>query len=289
MSYAFRNPGRPVGKSVRRIARERLEASLSVLADPSPALPVLVHELRKNVKRTRGLLRLVRPVFPGYDAENAALRDAARLLAGLRDRSVLLDTFDSLAPEADLPAEVRAALRTQLTEAHTAPADPGAILAAHGEAVAAALGRTADWEIDAKGFDALADGLARSWRAARKAMKLAAASDSAEALHRWRKRIKDHWYHATLLEPIWPGMIRPHVAIAGELGETLGTARDLALLAHALDGRADAEPLRALAMAREAELLAAARTTGALFLAEDPEHLADRWRHWWNLRRRQAA
>lgn len=289
MSYAFRNPGRPVDKSVRRIARERLEASLSALADPSLALPTLVHELRKNAKRTRGLLRLVRPVFPGYDAENAALRDAARLLAGLRDQSVLLDTFDSLAPETDLPAEVRAALRAQLSGAYAAPADPGAILAAHGEAVTAALGRTADWEIDAKGFDALADGLERSWRAARKAMKRAAADDSAEALHRWRKRVKDHWYHATLLEPIWPEMIRPHVAIAGDLGETLGAARDLALLARALDGRTDAEPLRALAMAREAELLAAARTTGTLFLAEQPEHLAARWRRWWDLRRRQAA
>ena len=283
MTYAFRKTDKSVEKAVRRIARARMKASLAALADPSRPLPLLVHELRKNVKRTRGLLRLVRPSFAGFAAENAALRDAARRLSDLREQAVMVATFDRIAQGADIPPATLAAVRTRLLDQKAAPTDPGKLLQDHAAAISAIHRRMHSWSIDGKGFDALSGGLERGWIAAQKAMRGAATDPSAEALHVWRKRVKDHWYHATLLSPIWPQMMKSHIAIGDDLGEALGDARDIAILVRALERVDGADALRALAAEHEARLLAKARTTGKLLFSESAASLADRWGRWWDL------
>ncbi len=283
MTYSFKKTDKSVEKAVRRIARVRMNASLAALADPSTPMPLLVHELRKNVKRTRGLLRLVRPAFAGFATENTALRDAARRLSDLREQAVMIDTFDRIAQGADIPPETLAAVRTSLLDQKVAPNDPGKLLQGHAAAISAIHRRLHSWSIDGKGFDTLSGGLERSWIAAQKAMRSAATDPSAEALHVWRKRVKDHWYHATLLSPVWPQMMKPHIAIADDLGETLGDARDIAILVRALERVDGTDAFRALAAEHEAQLLAKARATGKLLLSESAASLSDRWRGWWDL------
>src|SRR5687768_5896640 len=57
-----------------------------------------VHTARKQLKRARANLRLLRGAVGGavYTRENAALRDAARPLSGVRDAKVLIETADAL-------------------------------------------------------------------------------------------------------------------------------------------------------------------------------------------------
>lgn len=283
MGFSFSAKDKSAEKAVRRIARERLDAARALLADPAMPRDTLVHELRKNVKKTRALLRLVRPQFKGYERENAALRDAARLISDLRDADVLAATFDNVASRVYLPPDALAALRARIVPPHAEIADAEARLAAHAEAVAAVARRARDWKIPGAGFDALDAGLERSWTAARKAMNAAGTAPTGEALHLWRKRVKDHWYHARLLVRIWPEMMEHHIAAADTLGETLGEARDLAFLIEALEGDADATDLRARAAEEEARLLADARTLGARFFSEKASGLAQRWRGWWDV------
>ena len=283
MGYAFSASDKSAGKAVRRIARERLDASRAHLADATMPRDALLHELRKNVKKTRALLRLVRPHFKGYERENAALRDAARLISDLRDADVLAATFDDVASRIYMPPDALAALRARIVRPQAEIADAEARLAAHAEAIAAVARRARDWKIPGTGFGALEDGLERSWTAARKAMRGAATDPSGEALHLWRKRVKDHWYHARLLARIWPEMMANHIAAADTLGETLGDARDLAFLIEALEGDADATDLRARAGEEEARLLADARTLGSRFLSEKASGLSQRWRGWWDI------
>ena len=283
MTYAFKKSDKSVEQAVRRIAQDRLKASRGALADMAPSTPLLVHELRKNVKRTRGLLRLVRPAFADFGTENTALRDAARMLSELREQAVMIETFDRIALGADIPPETFAAVRAKLLGHRAAVADPTKLLHDHAEAITAIHQRLRSWSIDGKGFDALSGGLERSWIAAQKAMRRAAADPSAERLHFWRKRIKDHWYHAILLSPVWPQMMESHIAIADDLGETLGDARDIALLIRVLEGIDGTDRLRALAAENEARLLAKARATGKLLLSESAASLSDRWRGWWDL------
>ena len=288
MPFHFQRGDKSVEKAVRRIAAERLETSRLLFDDTTLARDTLVHELRKNVKKTRALLRLVRPHFKGYERENAALRDAARLISDLRDADVLGANLTRIAEKTDIPADRIAALHARLAPAVTTAFTPEDLLNAHREAIAAVEGRIGKWKISGDGFEALRPGLERSWDAARSAMRKALSDPSGEALHHWRKRVKDHWYQTRLLAPIWPEMMTPHSATADTLGETLGDARDLAFLVEALTegdlgNDADTAALARIAAEDEAALMKEAHKTGTLFFPEPASGLSRRWRGWWDV------
>lgn len=289
MPFTFPDRDQPIAKSVRKLARNRLEASLALIAKAERPQGERVRELRKNIKKTRALIRLVRPNFKGYERENDALRTAGRVVADLRDRDALRDSFDALARRVYLPLDARAALREATLTPHEPPTEDAAAtaLAEHGRLVQEIAERLRGWKIAGSGFDALVPGLERTWTAARHAMHQAAADPTGEALHQWRKRAKDHWYHSRLLTPIWPEMMAHHVAAADALGERLGEARDLAFLIEALEraGESAGGGKDFIAAAREEEerLLSDARTLGARFFSEPAEGLSRRWRGWWKL------
>ena len=288
MPFHFQRGDKSAEKAVRRIAAERLETSRLLFDDTTLARDTLVHELRKNVKKTRALLRLVRPHFKGFERENAALRDAARLISDLRDADVLGANLTRIAEKTDSPADRIAALHARLAPAVTTAFTPEDRLNAHREAIAAVEGRIGKWKISGDGFEALRPGLERSWDAARSAMRKALSDPSGEALHHWRKRVKDHWYQTRLLAPIWPEMMTPHSATADTLGETLGDARDLAFLVEALTegdlgNDADTAALARIAAEDEAALMKEAHKTGTLFFPEPASGLSRRWRGWWDV------
>lgn len=276
MAFCFSAGRRSISKSLRSLALNRLDASLSLLDGDDLPAPETIHELRKNIKKLRGLLRLYRGSFPGFAAENLALRDAGRLLSPLREGSVLLATFDSLdCPDPDLRARLAATVAVHDANAPEA-------LAAYRRAIGAVRDRVAHWRCKGKGFDAIAPGLARTWTDARQGMHRALAHPRGEALHDWRKRVKDHGYHAHLLEPVWPQMMGAHAAVADRLGDILGEARDLALLAEAVETLGGGA---VLAPAREAEErhLAEARMVARRLFAEPADALVDRWQRWWTI------
>ena len=288
MPFHFQRGDKSAEKAVRRIAAERLETSRLLFDDTTLARDTLVHELRKNVKKTRALLRLVRPHFKGFERENAALRDAARLISDLRDADVLGVNLTRIAEKTNIPADRIAALHARLAPAVTTAFTPEDLLNAHREAIAAVEGRIGKWKISGDGFEALRPGLERSWDAARSAMRKALSDPSGEALHHWRKRVKDHWYQTRLLAPIWPEMMTPHSATADTLGETLGDARDLAFLVEALTegdlgNDADTAALARIAAEDEAALMKEAHKTGTLFFPEPASGLSRRWRGWWDV------
>src|SRR5262245_51916833 len=93
------DPGEPVPDEVRRVARGRIEHALDELRGRSDSTrEEAVHEARKDMKKLRALLRLVRGELGErvYSAENACFRDIARELAGVRDADVMLATLTDL-------------------------------------------------------------------------------------------------------------------------------------------------------------------------------------------------
>ena len=100
LSRAYRvAPEERVPDEVRRIARGRIDHAIDELSGNSEnSRAKAVHEARKDMKKLRGLLRLVRGELGGetFARENACFRDAARELAGARDRDVMLETLANL-------------------------------------------------------------------------------------------------------------------------------------------------------------------------------------------------
>jgi len=270
-------------ENLRRIAVERIDASLAGLAAGADDAAAL-HELRKNIKHLRALLRLYGAAADPRRRHDRHLRDAGRAIGTLRESDALLALFDELAATPSLTgpaaADVRAGLVAAMTPVRT---DRAAALAAHETMLLALRKDVAGWHPGARGFADLDSGLRAAWRAARRLMKPALRRPAGKALHEWRKRVKDHGYHARLLQPIWPAMMDPHIETVSRLGDLLGEARDCALLGERLKSIRGGKPFARRARKRHAATLAEAAGLARRLLAEKPSNLAPRWQSWWSL------
>lgn len=297
MAYRFDNSQDTVQDGVRDIAVELIDKAIAASKRRHDAERT-VHNLRKTCKKLRGLIRLVRPVFADYHAENAAFRAAGRGLSHLRDTAVLIQTYDRLleAYEDRVDRAPFAPIRRHLTLQHrqaTRQADMARRLEEFRERMSAARNRVDRWRLGEDGFDAIEPGLARSYKAARRAMAAASKDATAETIHDWRKRVKDHWYHAHLLTPLWPRQMKTTRTVARDLSELLGEHHDLEVFAHhlaehALAAAADREVLTDLARRRQQAICDDAFLMGARLLAEPARHMTGRWRSYWQTWRTDA-
>jgi CHAD domain-containing protein len=249
-SYGL-EPGEPLHEGLARVARGRIDHALDELRGESKRGPdKAVHEARKDMKKLRAVLRLARGALGKdlYRAENAAFRDVARGLAGVRDAQVVIETLDILAEDAGrrLPKRVVQPLRDRLAEQRDALGrESSGLDEAAGEAVGAlreARGRVADWPLGDGRFRAVEPGLARVYRQGRERGRAAERKPTVETLHEWRKRVKDLWYHQQLLACAWPEVLEPAADQAHRLSELLGEDHDLAVLADAVDLNAEVLP-----------------------------------------------
>jgi len=284
MSYRLRLDD-PPADGVRAVAVERLARASQRLREDHADDPVsAVHGARKDLKKTRAALRLVRPCLSRgvYRHESTQLRDLGRSMSGIRNADVMLETIEALADRfvGQLPKEQFTAL-----ERHIAAQTRDQIRAEHlAPALTSAAERAAAWPLEDCSDRALCAGAKRAYRRGRKAFAAAERDPSAERLHEWRKRVKDLWYHQRLLRDTWPGPVK---AVAGEcdrLGELLGDDHDLAMLADQLSGPAaettppavDVDRILELIGMRRAELQAEAITIGRRLYAEKPKAFARR-------------
>ena len=291
MAYRIKAGDDDVQAAVRRIAVEQIDRALEEADDPALGFEATVHQVRKRCKKLRGLARLVRPALKGYGRENRAFRDAARLLSDIRDADSLIETYDALTARFDATVDRRAfgPIRARLTQGARAvrhDADTDAALAGFRAAMAAARDRARRWRLDEDGFDAIAGGVGKTYKRARKAMQAAWAEPTDAAMHAWRKRVKYHWYHVRLLEEMNPEMMRPRAKAADDLGDLLGDHHDLAVLEARLaevevGPGTDLGAFGALLARRKAELAEEAFALGRLLLAERRKALVKRWGGYW--------
>ncbi|MDW5596066.1 CHAD domain-containing protein [Conexibacter stalactiti] len=296
MSYRLSLADAPAA-SIRACAREQLNGAVRELESPGDDPAKAIHQARKHLKKTRALLRLVRPALGerAYRAENDALRDAAAKLSATRDADVLVATVDALAaaavgrlPASDLDA-LRAALVAEAAAARAhapvdgaaptdAPAGDGAtaVAAAVAQELRDIHARVDSWPLDDSDWETVVAGISRAYARGRDARALAEADPTVEHLHDWRKRVKDLWYHHRLLKPVWPAVFDACAEEAHVLSEQLGDDHDLAVLRarleQGIDGLAvDLDPLLAVVEERRGALQAQARQLAARLYAEKPK------------------
>jgi CHAD domain-containing protein len=294
---AFRfTPGQPVPDEVRRVAQGRIDHALDELrGDSESTREEAVHEARKDMKKLRALLRLVRGEVGDktYQRESAAFRDAGRELAGVRDADVMLATLAGLEERypAELSQKAGGDLR-QALEAHKIRTTGGA----RGQASEAAIEllkqarrRVTGWSVEHDGFEAVEDGLKRVYRQGRRAWRDAGEESSTEALHEWRKRVKDLWYHFSILEVAWKPVMSSLADEAHELSDRLGDDHDLAVLLLWAEAHADGAELEPLVARRRQELQDEAFVYGARLYADKPGDFTKRIERWWGASARVHA
>lgn len=285
----------PLPSEIRRVARERLlDAHRRLEKKTHDPFDVRVHEARKRTKEVRAVLRLTRDEIgrDAYKRENARLRDAARLLAPVRDAQVLARMIED-AHDAPLDAEARQRIREAFDEqlrserARAAGARSARRMTAM---VAEAYGAVADWPLTQDRWRALRGGLQRSYARGRAGYATVSAGGSDEQAHDWRKRVKDLWYQLRLLSPAWPELLEPTAQEMHRLTDLLGDEHDLSVLIARLDGlplaEEDRQRVDEWAAVRQAELRRFALELGACLYAESPKAFVTRIGEIYKLARR---
>lgn len=290
----------PLGKGVRRIAGEQLDNAAARLQGDSD-LEIVVHEARKGLKRTRALLRLIRPGLSdaSYRKANVQLRDIARSLSAVRDRDVVRAILTKLLKGTTSEAKAARHLLALLDAAPAGANGSGAPV----RDVAGALR-----EIDAvrreigglalhtASFDTVVAGLTKSHRAGRKALARALQSpEEEEALHDLRKAAQAYWRQMLLIQHAWPEACLARAAAAKQVADLLGQDHDVALLENVLlgpEGKAltvvGRRVLSRYCAARHDALRAEALPKSQLLFVEQSKQLGARIRELWDAARRAA-
>jgi CHAD domain-containing protein len=278
-------------EGVRRIACGRIDDAIDEVGGKAGSRPEeAVHNARKDMKKLRALLRLVRGELGDevYRRENACFRDAALELAGARDADVMLTTLDGLKLDESVSGPLRQGL-----EAHRLRTAGGSRKQAARtviEILSSARARVADWPLERDDFEALRPGLERMYRRGKRDFRAVREEPSVEGLHEWRKRAKELWYHHSLLASLWKPVMGAVGDEAHELSDLLGDDHDLAMLLEW--ARANADPAPELVEAveeRRAELQHDALELGARLYADRRKDFIRRLEQWWEAAREQAA
>lgn len=290
--------GEPVGAGIKRVAAARVDDAIRQLRGETDQEPAeAVHEARKDIKKIRSALRLVRDEI-GNDVwrrENDHYRDIARTLSSFRDAEIRVEALAALAERFGFSArDASKALREQLEEEKQAAEGDGSLeraMTTAGAALAAGRTRMASMSLDGDGWDRIAPGLHRSYRRGRRRMRAVEEEANVTNLHELRKRAKDLWYQLRLIRDADNALIGQLADHAHDLSDHLGDDHDLALLREEVRARdaAFASPegqrhLLELIDKRRGELQFAAISLGERIYGDKPKKFAQglerRWEAW---------
>ncbi len=235
MAFVLRLDRDP-GAELARVLRAEVDDALRLLAvtpRDAGAFRAAIHDARRALRRCRAALRLLPPDL-AIDTLVQPLRAAGRALSPLRDAQALLETLAQLQQQQPaLLGSAHPALLQRLARQVRAGERKhvGGVLAAT-VALQTLVTTLAAWRPEVTH--------AQLWRGLRRgALRAARATHSAHehadeaALHRWRRRMRDHALQLELLSGAWPLVLAGEVAERKRLARMLGHWRDLGgLQAH---------------------------------------------------------
>lgn len=257
-----------------------------------------IHDARKCFKKVRAVLRLVRKEIgeEAYRAENVCFRNAGRQLADLRDSHVRIETLDELTDyfSDQLDKNAFHDLRQTFVAQHkdlrsrflTEMDNLNELIANVEEAQA----RIQEWPVDSEGLQVFRGGLRKTYKRGYNRMAEAYGNPSPERFHEWRKRVKYHWYHLRILNPLWPNVLSEVAEEVHKVADYLGDAHDFAELHKYIEAHdpvpahnKNTQVLLALLTQRQRELEAAAQPLGARIYTESPKRYMKRVKGYWSV------
>lgn len=292
MSLRFKLNG-GLGEQAVRLLKDQVDEAGDELGDDERSLPERVHRARQGLKKARAMARLLRG-----EAKRRRLRqvqtlcrDAGRILSEVRDAQVLRQTGRDLFARyretvpleqlASLQATLRRLARRLIEDA----AKPERLKLA-GKEIHRAAEAAARLRPVSRGWEALEDGLTKTYREARQGYLLCRRQPTPEFLHDWRKQTKYVRYQVESLCESHSPKLEALAAKLHRLSDLLGELHDLDVFRAAMR-RADvaAAEMRAvdrMVDARQRELEQSSLELGAELFGERAvefaEHLHAEWK-----------
>jgi len=252
-------------RTARQALLAQLDKAVSGLAQRNRS-DGMIHEIRKDLKRARASLRLLRDCvgFAEYQRDNAMIRDAARPLTPVRDAKVLLEALRRWGPEGGGNGFVSRLYGVLKQQRRTAQRQLRPSELVHAARVLRAIRRRAAALPDRRLELADRAGLKRAYKSGRKAFARACKQRTDERLHEWRKQAKYFANQLDIALPFVPKLAAKSGKISHRLAERLGDDHDLALLNDKLCANRDGgmQELTARLTARRKALQATAHRLG---------------------------
>lgn len=230
---------------LRQRALDLVDAAIATLHENSPDRDKAVHDVRRRLKELRAVAELLRNRLPHHGRSDRQLfRDAGRTLASARDSKASVEAFDRLREhyaEEWTPRQflkIRGVLSRRLTS-DLGTQDAHMLVEVLVDALLVERRRVAAWPVDGMRQDQLWDAIRRSYRRSRRAMSAAHETKSPELLHRWRRRVKTHWYHAQLVTRSGLAQLDERAKALRKLSRILGNHHDLVVIDQLLEKSPD--------------------------------------------------
>ena len=224
-----------IEQSIKHAATEQLKKAINHLsAQKTPTLGV--HETRKNLKRTRALLRLIQPVIEKthFQKANITLRDIARSLSGTRDIQAMIETILKLQTHFTLNTEDLIILPLiQLLQKNKKTAEKKIKKFSQKTILKDLQDANLFFEnlnFEKESIDCILPGLQNIYDKGMQQMHIAYSECSIDAFHEWRKFLQYHWRHTQFISPIWPEFFEIKITQTAAVSEILGIHNDLSNL-----------------------------------------------------------
>jgi CHAD domain-containing protein len=238
---------------VRGVLLEQLDDAVGRLKKNGKS-DTTVHDVRRELKRARATLRLLRKSMggPAYRRDNWAIRDVARLLTPLRDAKVLVRTLGRLrrVGDDDDLGTAGSLLTRQFQEERQAIARR--LLPQHLVAAADVLRTVKERvrEIPRARLDecAISEGLGRVYKAGRRAFRRVKDQGTDRRLHEWRKQVKYLLNQIDVVRQLGGAKMKKRRKYSCQLADILGDDHDLAVLDAKIKASADPEVSRRFAL-----------------------------------------
>lgn len=286
--------------NVQRIMQTRIDACRQTLT--SDHTHRAIHQARKEMKKIRALLRLVRYQIgdENYREANRYFRDAARLISDARDVAAGWETASYLQALLTSSRSRRAVgqlkrhLRAKKAAITRYQVHSGPLLVSVQEALADAEQFHRSWTITEDGFAALEKGMKRIYRQCSKRQRVAYEHNTPEGYHEWRKSVKYLRYQLDTLSPLWPGPLRALEGELNQLTDYLGDDHDLVVLREMIEGNELMRGETANSVFRVMEeqretLQQAAKPLSEKLFYQKPKRFIEPLAYWWEVEEKRYS
>lgn len=264
-------------RAIKRLVAEQANLAISALhiAEPDKS----THQVRVACKRIRAVLALLPPTddLRRLDQTTSAI---AHRLSDSRDATVIQRWLKTL-PRSAATKALRHEVAAERDAAHRDLDDRFSDVAER----LAWLAREVRLLNVPSGFKVVRQGWAAGYGRAKTARltkhhDYANKHDTADLVHRWRKRVKRHGYQTELLLPSAPHFYQPRLSQLQRLGDRLGDWHDLSLVADRLAH----SKTRAHIRTRQTALVRPMVTAGKRLFRDDVDEITRQvnrhWRAW---------
>lgn len=304
MELSFREISEPAG-STRYLISQACGEMVDLIRESAGDAPhETVHELRKQMKKIRAVLRLVRDTTEVYAEWNVFFRDLGRMLSDLRDAQAHLEALDMLFAQygdkiyKNALGRIRNKVRAYRGKLREETLEQDRVLEKIRVALESRCGELKDLPMSHPGPFMLTKGVRRTYKRGRNAFEHARESTHPEILHEWRKRVKYLRYQLLAVQEIWPAWTRKWEDELHRLSDFLGADRDLFELNEFLEakgiaasGKPDAQLVAGLIAKHRHEMQQHALLLGARLYDQAPDTFRELLRTCWQatLREKELA